>query len=247
MFTSIKTKKLQISAALLLALGLSACGDDEVEVEVIREVEVIVEVPAPIPDPVDYSYQVTVTNLTNSQPLSPVAVVLHTSGNLWTIGGVPSVELERMAEGGDNSGLLSLGMASASGMGAIGPGGNETISVTIQDVMDAKLSVATMLVNTNDGFSGLNALGLGQLAVGESWSANAGVYDSGTEVNSEAAGTMPGPADGGEGFNAMRNDTGYVSMHPGVVTSDDGLGTSVLTVEHKFDNPAIRIMVTRTE
>ena len=245
MFTSIKTKKLQISAALLLALGLSACGEDEVEV--IREVEVIVEVPAPIPAPVDYSYEVTVTNLTNFQPLSPVAVVLHNSGNLWTIGGVPSVELERMSEGGDNSGLLSLGMASASGMGAIGPGGNETISVTIQDVMDAKLTVATMLVNTNDAFGGLNAFDLSQLDVGDSWSANSGVYDSGTEVNSEAAGTMPGPADGGEGFNAMRNDTGFVSMHPGVVSSDDGLSTSVLNVQHKFDNPAVRIKVTRTQ
>ncbi|WP_299075379.1 spondin domain-containing protein [uncultured Paraglaciecola sp.] len=245
MFTSIKTKKLQISAALLLALGLSACGEDEVEV--IREVEVIVEVPAEIPDPVDYSYEVTVTNLTNSQPLSPVAVVLHASGKLWTIGGVPSVELEKIAEGGDNSGLLNLGMASASGMGIIGPGGNETVSVTIQDVMDAKLTVATMLVNTNDAFSGLNAFDLSQLAVGESWSENVGVYDSGSEVNSEAVGTMPGPADGGEGFNAMRNDTGYVSMHPGLVTNDDGLNASVLTVEHKFDNPAVRIKVTRTE
>ena len=71
--------------------------------------------------------------------------------------------------------------------------------------------------------------------------------DAGTEVNSEAAGTMPGPADGGEGFNATRTDTGYVAMHPGVVTVDDGLTNSVLTVQHKFDNPAVRIMVTRIE
>jgi hypothetical protein len=241
MFKQTKMNKLGTAAVVTLAIGLSACGDDEV----IREV--IVEVPAPVPDPVDVSYQITVTNLTNSQPLSPVAVVLHPSGNLWTVGGVPSVELERMAEGGDNSGLLTLGMASASGSAAIGPGGKETISVTVQDVMDAKLTVATMLVNTNDAFSGLNAWDLSQLAVGDTWTTTAGVYDAGSEVNSEAAGTMPGPADGGEGFNAMRSDTGYVAMHPGVVSADDGLSSSVLTVEHKFDNPAIRIMVTRTE
>jgi hypothetical protein len=160
---------------------------------------------------------------------------------------VPSVELEMMAEGGDNSGLLALGMAATSGAGAIGPGGNETISVTVQDVMDAKLTVATMLVNTNDAFSGLNAWDLSQLAVGDSWTTTAGVYDAGSEVNSEAAGTMPGPADGGEGFNAMRSDTGYVAMHPGVVSADDGLNSSVLSVEHRFDNPAVRIMVSRTE
>ena len=239
MFKQIKANKLRIALLLALPVILTACGDDEVEV--IREV--IVEVPAPV----DVSYEVTVTNMTNSQPLSPVAVVLHASGNLWSIGGVPSVELEMMAEGGDNSGLLALGMAASSGAAPIGPGSNETISVTVQDVTDAKLSVATMLVNSNDGFSGLNAWDLSQLAVGDSWSTTARVYDSGTEINSEASGTMPGPADGGEGFNPMRNDTGFVAMHPGVVSGDDGLSSSVLTVQHKFDNPAIRIKVTRTE
>jgi hypothetical protein len=179
--------------------------------------------------------------------LSPAAVVLHADGHLFSVGEVPSVALEQMAEGGMNAGLLALGMAASSGAGAIGPGGSETISVTIQDVTDAKLSVATMLVNTNDAFSGLDALDLSTFAVGDSWAATAGVYDAGTEVNSEAAGTMPGPADGGEGFNATRTDTGYVAMHPGVVTVDDGLTNSVLTVQHKFDNPAIRIMVTRIE
>lgn len=243
MFKKFKTTKLHITSLIILSLGLSACNDDEDIVEVIKEVEV----PAPVPVPVDVSYEITVTNLTTSQPLSPVAIVLHSSGHLWTVGGVPSVELEMMAEGGDNSGLLALGMASASGAGAIGPGGNETISVTVQDVTDAKLTVATMLVNSNDAFSGLNAWDLSQLAVGDNWTTTAGVYDAGSEVNSEAGGTIPGPADSGEGFNAMRNDTGYVAMHPGVVTSDDGLSTSVLGVEHKFDNPAIRIVVTRTE
>ena len=243
MFKQIKNKKLTSAMVVTLVFGLSACSDDDV----IKEVEVIVEVPAPVPVPVDYSYQITVTNLTNSQPLSPVGVVLHQAGNLWTVGGVPSVELEKMAEGGDNSGLLALGVASASGAGAIGPGGSETINVTVQDVMDAKLTVATMLVNTNDGFSGLNAWDLSILELGDTWTTVAGVYDAGSEVNSEAAGTMPGPADGGEGFNAMRQDTGYVAMHPGVVSADDGLSNSVLGVEHKFDNPAIRIMVTRIE
>jgi hypothetical protein len=53
--------------------------------------------------------------------------------------------------------------------------------------------------------------------------------------------------DGGEGFNATRTDTGYVAMYTGVVSSDDGLTHSVLTVQHKFDNPAVRIMVLRIE
>ena len=197
----------------------------------------------------DVSYEVTVINMTNAQPLSPVAVVLHQEGNLWTSGEPASVELETMAEGGDNSGLLGLpvAMATASGAGPIGPGNSETISVTIQDITDARLSVATMLVNTNDAFSGLNAWDLGQLEVGESWTTNARVYDSGTEANDEAAGTIPGPADGGEGFNAERDDVDFVGTHQGAVTGDDGLTSSVLDNQHKFDNPAVRIRVTRTE
>ena len=243
MIKYLKLNKMHLILLVGLPVILSACNDDEVEV--IREIEVIVEVPAPIPTPIDVSYEVTVTNLTHSQPLSPAAVVLHADGHLFSVGEVPSVALEKMAEGGMNTGLLALGMVSASG--AIGPGGSETISVTIQDVTDAKLSVAAMLVNTNEAFSGLDALDLSTFAVGDSWTATARVYDAGTEVNSVSAGTMPGPADGGEGFNATRTDTGYVAMQPGVVTSDDGLTHSVLTVQHKFDNPAVRIMVTRIE
>jgi hypothetical protein len=167
------------------------------------------------------------------------------------VGGIASLELEQMAEGGDNSSLLNWGfaLASTSGVGPIGPGASETMMITIQDVSDANLSVASMLVNTNDGFSGLDAWSVSQLAVGDSWTTNTFTYDAGTEANTEAAGTIPGPADGSEraGFNTNRDDTGYISMHPGVVSRDDGLSTSILTQAHKFDNPSVRIKVTRIE
>jgi len=97
MIKRLKLNKMRLALLVGLPVLLSACSDDEVEV--IREVEVIVEVPAPVPTPVDVSYAVTVTNLTNSQPLSPVAVVLHADGHLFLIGEVPSVALEQMAEG----------------------------------------------------------------------------------------------------------------------------------------------------
>jgi hypothetical protein len=239
MFGLSKKETLRLLTISALALTLMACGSDDDE-----------PVPTPTPPaPVNVSYEVTVTNLTNAQPLSPVAVVLHQEGNLFMIGEAASVELETMAEGGDNSALLALSVveASASGAAPIGPGASETISVTIEDVTDAKLSVATMLVNTNDAFSGLNALDLGQLAVGDSWSSRMRAYDSGTEANSEAAGTIPGPADSGTGFDAERDDVDFVAAHPGVVTSSDNLPTSVLNSQHKFDNPVMSITVTRTE
>lgn len=195
------------------------------------------------------SYEVTVTNLTNAQPLSPVAVVLHSEGQLWSIGSSSSEALEYLAEGGNNSFVLGLPVATvgASGQGPIGPGSSETITITIEENDSALLSVVTMLVNTNDAFTGVNAQSLAALEVGDSWSTYSYVYDSGTEANSEAAGTIPGPADGGAGFDAARDDVDYVSMHPGVVSAQDGLTTSVLTKQHGFDNPAAKITVTRTE
>ena len=119
--------------------------------------------------------------------------------------------------------------------------------MTIEDTTDSKLSLVSMLVNTNDAFTGLNAIDLASLAAGDSWTGYAGVYDAGTEANSEMAGTIPGPIDGGTGFDAARDDVDFVAMHPGVVSMDDGLATSVLTQAHRFDNPAVYITITRTE
>lgn len=226
--------------ASLILLGLSACGSDNDDMEVTT--------PLP-PAPVNYTYEITVTNLTNAQPLSPIAIALHQAGNFWVVGESASNALEMLAEGGDNSALLadSSVIASATSTAPLGSGGRETLNVTIQDINDAKLTVATMLVNTNDAFTGVDAVSLASLSVGSSMSLYGNVYDSGTELNSEAIGTIPGPADSGEGFNEPREDTGFVSMHPGVVSMDDGLTGSVLSAAHKFDNPAIMVKVTRVE
>ncbi len=235
---------LSLALVSIAALFLSACGSDDNE-------NVMTPEPPALPTPVNVSYEITLTNLTHLQPLSPVAVILHQEGSLWGIGESASVELEQMAEGGDNSGLLGLSMvlASESGVAPIPPGGSETISITVQDITDAKLSIASMLVNTNDAFTGLNAWNLDQLEVGQSYRVNAKVYDAGTEANSEALGTIPGPADGSEGagYLEQRNDVDFVAGHPGVVTADDGLTSSVLNSMHKFDNPALRIVITRSE
>jgi hypothetical protein len=242
------TYKLCVLAFSIAAL--SACSDDTdvVEVPVDRIVEI--EVPAPVPEPVTFIYQITVTNMTAAQPLSPVAIIAHESGNLWHVGQAASVELEQLAEGGDNSSMLASGgaLTTVGGNAPIEPGNSETIEITIMDKSDALLSFATMLVNTNDGFAGLDAWNLGNLIeAGMSWSTTLPTLDAGTEVNSEAAGTIPGPADGGEGYNPTRSGRGIVYFHPGVVTSDDGLDQSVLLAEHKFDNPSVQVTVTRIQ
>lgn len=240
--------KLWLLAASVAAI--SACSGDDTIVEVPVDRIVEVEVPAPVPVPVDYIYEVSITNMTGAQILSPVALVAHESGYLWQVGSAASVALERLAEGGDNSELLinSHALSSVGGAGPIAPGASETIQITIQDNAEARLSFATMLVNTNDAFAGLNAWSLSYLSeAGMSWTTVLPALDAGTEVNSEAAGTIPGPADGGEGYNPMRNDRGIVSLHPGVVSASDGLDTSVLSVDDKFDNPSVKVTVSRLQ
>ena len=191
-------------------------------------------------------YEVKVTNLTNFQPLSPVGIVLHDDQSFFEVGETASLVLEKLAEGGDNSGLLALGKTSASTDAAVLPG--ETAVLTIRKKFrELKFSAFSMLVNTNDAFTGINAYELGNMKVGETVVFNTRAYDAGTENNTESAGTIPGPADGGEGFNPLRDDVDIVRMHAGVITKDDGLSSSVLTEQAKFDNPVMRVTLRRVK
>ena len=103
-----------------------------------------------------------------------------------------------------------------------------------------------MLVNTNDAFIGKNSLAINNLEVDESITVYLPVYDAGTEGNNELAGTIPGPADGGEGYNALRADVNIVSRHPGVVTQEEGYDDSILDSSHQFDSPAAKLVIKRT-
>lgn len=198
------------------------------------------------------SYQVTVTNLTEAQPLSPPALVLHRSGyHPWMVGTAASSGLEQLAEGGvtsallEEAGALPVVKATSADMAAIPPGASSSVIIESLWFHDLSLSVAAMLVNTNDGFTGINAESLGGLAKHEGHSIEVVAYDAGTEANSESAATVPGPAAGGEGYNAARDDRDTVGGHPGVVSADEGLSGSALNASHRFDNPVARITITR--
>ena len=262
-------------------------------------------------------YEISVTNLTANQPLSPLAVVMHGHGyHTMEIGQPASMGLEKLAEGGDAGAFLDEAKGdmiykTMMGDAPIPPGG--TVTMMLEMDMDAMhmgddmhgdmdmmnddmgddmnmmndgmgddmnmmnddmgddmnmmnddmhsnmdmmhdgmhhpyLSFATMLVNTNDAFTSLNAKSLAGLKVGETMMIHTVAYDAGTELNTEMQGTIPGPADGGEGYNAERNDMqDMVTMHPGVVSKDDGLAGSVLNESHRFLNPVTMVKITRLE
>lgn len=200
------------------------------------------------------SYEVTVTNLTEAQPLSPPALILHQDGyHPWQVGNAASNGLEQLAEGGTTTTLLTEASvnlavkATAADTAAILPGASSTVMIESRDYGNFKLSLATMLVNTNDGFTGLDAEPLDSLGLHDSRSIEVTAYDAGTEANSESATSVPGPAAGGEGYNSTRDDRNTVGGHPGVISADDGLGGSALNASHRFDNPVARITIRRLQ
>lgn len=229
---NIATKKKQI-IKLLSVLALSslviACSDDEGVAKV--------------------GYDVEIMNLTHNQPFSPLALQAHRENfKAWRIGETASLGIEYIAEAGDNTEFLGRvsSKKSASGTGIIGPGETALIDLGSK-ATDQYLTAVTMLVNTNDAFAGVTGFDLRDLSVGDTTEVYLPIYDSGTEANDELAGTIPGPADGGTGFNAERNDVDYVSRHQGIVGMDDGYTDSVLDGSHKFDGPAAKLIITRTK
>ncbi len=229
---NIRTLKSGALCLMLASTGLlTACGSDSDDADMA-------------------SFEITVTNLSANQPLSPLAALLHDGDyKAWSIGGVASSGLEVLAEGGDNSTFISddasMLMTSASGSEPVGPGASDTLTVTADLASVMQITLASMLVNTNDAFTGTTGLDVSTLAVGDSMKQTLPIYDAGTEANDELAGTIPGPADGGEGFNAIRDDVDFVARHPGVVSQDDGYSSSVLNGSHRFDSPIAKLVVTR--
>jgi len=203
-------------------------------------------------DRVVATYAVTVTNASANQPLSPPAVVIHREGyDGWTAGSSASTGLEKLAEGGDAADFITEANlngnveATKSGSGVVAPGASTLIKLTAPYFSDLRLTLASMLVNTNDAFIGVNGVVISGLGINESTTFYARIYDAGTENNLETAATVPGPAGGGEGFNAARTDYGFVAIHGGTVTGDDGLTTSALNETHRYVGPVAKITVVR--
>ena len=227
---------------IVIVLVLSACSDS------------VDAPPAPVEQQV--TYEVAVTNLTANQPLSPPALVFHTAGyDAWELGAPASDGLEMLAEEGDFTEFLDEAMANTSvvgtaeGTGIIVPGESDSIEfeTELRSIADLLVSFATMLVNTNDAFTGRIHIPIDDLAVNQSMTLFTRSYDAGTEANSESAASVPGPAGGGEGFNPDREDNDVIAVHPGVVTFDDGLLSSALDESHRWQHPVARIVLTRTE
>jgi len=235
--TTQRRSSFPVLALLLTLLPLAGCGGDDNDDD----------------RPLRAAYQVTLTNLTAAQPLSPLAAVLHRDGYTgWALGQAATAGLEVLAEGGDPGSWLAEALAStavassAAGTAPVAPGASGSVTLEADQPSGLRVTAAAMLVNTNDGFTAMAGLPVGDLSVGEEFVRDLVPYDAGTEGNGESAGTVPGPAAGGEGFNPARDDRNFVVVHPGVVTRADGLAGSALGEEHRFQSPVARLRVVRT-
>ena len=212
--------------------------------------------------PAGVEFKVTLTNLTVSVPpgaggqiFSPPIFVTHGHGfSIGASGEAASAELTALAETGNNGSLAELAMGSdavssvvafpAPPAGVVIPGGSVSEMVTASSSA-GYLSLATMLVQTNDGIVLANGLPLfDEDGNPRSFTMDLISYDAGTEDNNELATHVPGPP-----FDGMeRAPTEVVSLqpHPGIAgTAEVGAAfgwtepTASVTVEAMVEMPPV--------
>ncbi|HHJ17944.1 MAG TPA: hypothetical protein ENJ80_14765 [Gammaproteobacteria bacterium] len=205
---------------------------------------------------------IEVTNLTNGIYFTPLLVSAHNhSVDLFEPGSTASASLQAMAEGGDVSGLVSdLEAAGADNVvnpaeGLLAPG-----ATAYADLSTGKrnryLSVVAMLLPTNDGFAGLDAISIPKRRGTYTYYING--YDAGTEANNEIinGGGAPGvpgiPADpggnSGSGASGVTDTEHNTSVHIhrgtlGDMQADGGISDLDSSVHHWL-NPVAKVVIT---
>ena len=204
---------------------------------------------------------VEVTNLTNGIYYTPLLVSAHNhSTDLFEPGEPASANLQAMAEGGDTSGLLAeLEAAGADSSdnpagGLLAPGASTTAHLSTRK-HNRYLSVVAMLLPTNDGFVGMDSVGIPRRPGTYTYYLNG--YDAGTEANNEIinGGGAPGvpgiPADpGGNSGTAATGvtDTEHnekVHIHRSTLGDMDLSGgvSDLNAAVHHWLNPIAKVVV----
>jgi Spondin_N len=166
---------------------------------------------------------VSITNLTRGQQFTPILAVTHRPTiALFALGQPASDPLRTLAEEGNTAPFVTALTGNAAvtrllpGAGLTNPG--TTARFTIEgDPWRDKLSVAAMLIPTNDNFVAVNSVDLperGETVV------FARSYDAGTELNDEKCASIPGPffveCNGSGGGARIGGGEGYVYIGNGI-------------------------------
>lgn len=189
------------------------------------------------------AYEVTITNLTRKQPISPILVATHREGAHLFVPGEPALpEMIPLAEDGENGDLAALLGANpevadvASGPSPLPPGASYTIRVET-DGRARLVSLAGMLVNTNDAFIGLDGFPLPSHGTER---VLVPAYDAGTETNNELCAFIPGPACNSLFARDTSGAEGYVHVHAGI----HGVG-DLEPEQYDWRNPCALVTIRR--
>jgi hypothetical protein len=193
-------------------------------------------------------FEVTVTNLTRGQQFTPILVASHKAGvRLFELGTPASPQLKTLAEEGNVAPLTALLLGNpdvrdiVNSGGLLNPGQSVTQRVSTRAGFD-NVSVAAMLIPTNDGFFAVNdAEGPnGQQSI----TVYSPAYDAGTERNDETCASIPGPffveCGGPGGGGTPGGGEGYVHIHAGI----HGIG-DLEPALRDWRNPVARITIRR--
>ncbi len=193
-----------------------------------------------------WTYEVTVTNLTYQQRFTPLLLATHQPTIAFFEAGKPaSSGLRTLAEEGNVAPLKAALDGSpavnqtVAGDGLLDPGQSVTFRIQGNPRTD-RLSLAAMLIPTNDAFVSLNGVALPTSAA----TVTAIAYDAGTEVNDELCASIPGPSFvecGGPGGGAqVGGGEGFVHVHRGM----HGVG-QFMAANRDWRNPVARVTITR--
>ena len=207
---------------------------------------------------------ISVFNTTHGAYFTPLLVTAHSDAEqLFQLGQSASTEIQAMAEGGDVSGLAAqIGGADSDTVvnpaaGLLGPGESTTTTLNTDSTGNTRLSIAAMILPTNDGFVGLQSLLIPETPGTYVYPLIA--YDAGTEANDElvigAAGGAPGVAgipaapggdSGSNGTGVTASETNStVHVHRGVLGDADpnGGASDLDNTIHRWLNPVAKLVV----
>ena len=232
---------------LLAVIGLAAAG-------FMAVAELAASTPAP------RTYRVTLVNLTSGQPFSPPVAATHRKAiRMFEVGELASDELAAIAQGGDQGPMFRRLSTSGKVTQAVDAGVpvtragqvGDSVTFEIATAPGDRLSLATMLICTNDGFLGLDAV---QLPKRGSRTLLVAGYDAGREQNTErsedlvdpcsALGPVPlrgdpnGNRDSGPGLTT--SPAAAIGHHPGIEGAAD-LAAGL----HGWTNPVARVTIER--
>jgi len=193
-------------------------------------------------------YQVEIVNLTQGQQFTPFLLATHSPAlHLFTLGTPASPQLQVLAEEGNIGPLRDVLLAGGqtrdvvAGNSLTNPGQRVTFTILASPHLGDRLSLAAMLIPTNDAFVSLQS-GRLPLPIRDTVSYNLNAYDAGSENNDELCINIPGPnfveCGGPGGGGAPAGGEGFVHIHNGI----HGIGD--FNAAHRdWRNPVARVTI----